>query len=250
MAGPGKLRHMTANRHSSKPTGGGASRAGRASLKLADHGPVLDLEKYVPGLLTLIASNLSGRASTAYLALYAVGIETWRVMVMLALEGRVTAQRMVQLLDADKGAISRTFKAMHQDGLLRFEDDPCDRRLRHAVFTPAGRALHDRIIRFACLREEVALSVLSDAEVQVLRDLLRRVYANLPEVERASQEFIRQEREALGMAPDAPALRRRGGRGPRAVSAPAAKRPGKVARAPAKKPPREVAEPRRDRRRS
>ncbi len=182
---------------------------------------MLDLDRYVPGLLTLIASNLSGRASSAYLALYAVGIETWRVMVMLAIEERVTAQRMVQLLDADKGAISRTFKAMHRDGLLSFEEDgdAAGRRARHAVFTPAGRALHDRIIRFACLREQVALSVLGDDEVQVLRDLLRRVYRNLDEVERASQAFIREERQALGMAPDAPALRRRGSNAARAAAA-------------------------------
>jgi DNA-binding MarR family transcriptional regulator len=201
---------MTAKRQPFLP-GTEKPRRSRASIRQSADGPVLDLEKYVPGLLTLIAGNLSGRASSAYLALYAVGIETWRVMVMLALEGRVTAQRMVQLLDADKGAISRTFKAMHQDGLLQFEDDSRDRRVRHAVFTPQGRALHDRIIRFAVLREQVALSVLSDDEVDMLRDLLRRVYANLPQVESASQEFIRSERRALGMPPDAPALRRRGG---------------------------------------
>ena len=187
-------------------------RVSRSSLRKTLRGPVLDLEKYVPGLLTLIASNLSGGASTAYLSLYGVGIETWRVMVMLALEGRVTAQRMVQLLDADKGAISRTFKSMHAQGLLRFEDDPDDGRVRHAIFTAEGRLLHDRILRLALLREEAALSVLSVDEVQALRELLRRIYVNLPRVESASMEFIRRERKVLGMPADAPALRRRGSR--------------------------------------
>jgi DNA-binding MarR family transcriptional regulator len=171
---------------------------------------VLDLERYVPGLLTLVTTQLSGGASAAYLALYAVGIETWRVMVMLAVEGRITAQRMVQLIDADKGAISRTFKAMGEQGLLRFEPDLRDRRIRYAVMTPQGRALHDRIIRLALLREQTALSVLDEAEVAVLRDMLRRVYVNLPAVEVATQAFIRRERETLGMEPDGPALRRRG----------------------------------------
>jgi DNA-binding MarR family transcriptional regulator len=182
----------------------------RLSVRATTNGPVLDLDKYVPGLLTLIASNLSGGASTAYLAVYAVGIETWRVMVMLAIEGRITAQRMVQLLDVDKAAVSRTFKSMHEKGLLRFEEDPGDKRLRYALFTPAGRALHDRMIRFAALREQVALTPLNDGEVKLLRNLLRRVYAHLPEVERASRDFIEQEREALGMQRDAPALRGRG----------------------------------------
>jgi DNA-binding MarR family transcriptional regulator len=180
------------------------------SLRRTPSGPVLDLERYVPGLLTLVTSQLSGGASAAYLALYAIGIETWRVMVMLAIEGRITAQRMVQLIDADKGAISRTFKAMGEQGLLRFEPDLHDRRIRYAVMTAQGRALHDRIIQLALLREQTALSVLNEAEVAQLRDMLRRVYVNLPAVEVATQAFIRHEREALGMAPDGPALRRRG----------------------------------------
>ncbi len=184
--------------------------AGRNSVRKTAHGPALDLDKYVPGLLTLIASNLSGGASAAYLAVYAVGIETWRVMVMLAIEGRITAQRMVQLLDVDKASVSRTFKSMHEKGLLIFEEDPADKRVRHALFTPAGRALHDRMIRFAALREQVALAPLNNEEIKILRDLLSRVYANLTEVERASQEFIQKEREDLGMQRDAPALRRRG----------------------------------------
>ncbi len=38
---------------------------------------------------------LARGASAHYLATYGVGIETWRVLVMLAIEGRVTAQRVV-----------------------------------------------------------------------------------------------------------------------------------------------------------
>jgi DNA-binding MarR family transcriptional regulator len=185
--------------------------ATRSSMRKTAAGPVLDLDKYVPGLFTLITSNLSGGASAAYLSLYAVGIETWRVMVMLAIEGRVTAQRVVQLLGVDKGAVSRTFKTMNAEGWLRLEPDAHDLRVRYAVMTPKGRALHDRMIRLALLREAVALSVLSDAEVQILRDLLRRVNAGLPDVEAASGAFIQKEREALGLPANAPALRRRGG---------------------------------------
>lgn len=172
---------------------------------------MLDLNRYVPGLLTLIASNLSGGASSAYLSLYAIGIETWRVMVMLAIEGRVTAQRIVQLLDADKGAISRTLKSMQAQGLVRLEPDESDGRVRHAVFTTKGRRLHDRIIRLALVREAAAISVLTDEEAETFRALLRRVYMNLPNVENATVDFSRDEREALGLPADGPPLRRRGG---------------------------------------
>jgi DNA-binding MarR family transcriptional regulator len=193
--------------------GGTSKRNLRSSVRRTPGGLVLDLDKYLPGLLTLIASNLSGGASSAYLSLYGVGIETWRVMVMLAIEGRVTAQRMVQLLDADKGSISRTFKTMQEQGLLHLEADANDGRVRHAVFTEKGRGLHDRILRLALVREAAAISVLSDAELATLRDLLRRVYVALPQVEQATAEFTRRERDEIGLAPDAPPLRRRGSSG-------------------------------------
>lgn len=192
---------------SRKATDAGA----RSSLRASPQGPILDLNRYVPGLFTLIASNLSGGASSAYLSLYAIGIESWRVMVMLAIEGRVTAQRIVQLLDADKGAISRTLKTMYEQGLVDSEPDENDGRVRHFVFTPEGRQLHDRIIRLALVREAAAVSTLSDQEVETLRDLLRRVYMNLPNVEKATADFSRGERTALGLPPDGPPLRRRGG---------------------------------------
>jgi hypothetical protein len=99
---------------------------------------------------------------------------------------------------------------MHAQGLLNFEPDLKDARVRHAVFTPSGRALHDRIIKLALLREEVAISVLNDNEVEIIRDLLRRVHANLDQVDLASQEFVRLERSSLGISESSPALRRRG----------------------------------------
>lgn len=206
----------------------------RTSSRRTPDGPVLNLEKYIPGLLTLIASNMSGGASTAYLALYAVGIETWRVMVMLAIEKRVTAQRIVQLLDADKGAISRTFKSMHEQDLIRFEPDEHDGRLKHAVFTPRGRALHDRILRLALVREEAAVACLDDKELDTLRTLLHRVYANLQNVERVTYGFSQSERRVLGMHTDAPALRRRGSIKSKAHTS--ANAPLPVLAAPVKKP--------------
>lgn len=211
----------------SPATSDAPEREARSSVRRTPGGPALDLNRYLPGLFTLIANNLSGGASSAYLSLYAVGIETWRVMVMLAIEGRVTAQRVVQLLDADKGAISRTFKTMHEQGLLRFESDASDGRLRHAVFTQKGRKLHDRIIRLALAREAAAVSVLSDGELETLRDLLRRIYMNLPQVEQATTEFSTQERLALGLPADAPPLRRRGAGGMAAATA-APKKPART----------------------
>ena len=159
--------------------------------------PVIDLEHYSPAYFTFIANKLARGASAHYLATYGVGIETWRVLVMLAIEGRVTAQRVVQLIGMDKASVSRCFKSMSAQGLIEFEADALDGRLRHASFTPRGRALHDRIRRFALLREQVLHAVLTPDETRTLLDLLARLHANLGAVEAASDAFMAQERLSL-----------------------------------------------------
>lgn len=164
------------------------SRSARAAA------PVIDLERYTPAFFTFIANTLARGASAHYLETCGVGIETWRLLVMLAIETRVTAQKVVQVIGIDKASVSRCFKTMHEQGFIGFSSDDNDGRLRHATITPKGRALHDRILRFALLRERVLLSVLSAGEVETLLDLLRRVHANLPAVEAASDEFMRGEK--------------------------------------------------------
>lgn len=116
---------------------------------------------------------------------------------MLAIEGRVTTQRVVTLIGRDKARVSRCFKRMAAQGLIQFESDATDGRLRHASFTSRGRAPHDRIRRFALLREQVFHAVLSPDETRTLLDLLARLHANLGAVDEASDAFMAQERLPL-----------------------------------------------------
>ena len=163
--------------------------------------PSIDLEDYVPAQLTYITNKLARGASQHYLDAYGVGIETWRVLVMLAIEQKITAQRVVQVIGMDKASVSRAFRTMHEQGLIEFSSDARDGRLRHATFTAKGRDLHDRILRLARLREQVLLSGLASQEKRQLIDLLRRLQASLPAVEQASKEFVAQEQAARDRAP-------------------------------------------------
>lgn len=168
--------------------------------RAAAQGPAVDLDRYTPAYFTFIANKLARGASKHYLETYGVGIETWRIMVMLAIEGKVTAQRVCQLIGMDKASVSRTFKSMHAQGLISFSSDDYDGRLRYATFTPAGREMHDSIMKFALNREQAFLSVLAPGEVEVLIDLLRRLHENLPMVDATSDAFMETQR-ALGRVP-------------------------------------------------
>jgi DNA-binding MarR family transcriptional regulator len=164
------------------------SRKPPATLTTPD--PVVDLESYVPAFLTWIANKLSRGASQHYLAVFDVGIETWRCLVLLAIEGQISAQRVSKVIGMDKASVSRTFKSMQSRGLITFSLDDGDGRMRLATLTKQGRELHDQIIGVALERERAFLSVLTDGERKVLVGLLRRLHENLPEVEAATKRYV------------------------------------------------------------
>lgn len=151
---------------------------------------VVDLDRYVPAFFTWIANKLSRGASQHYLQVAGVGIETWRCLVLLAVEGSISAQQVSKVIGMDKASVSRCFKSMQARGLITLSLDDTDGRLRIATLTDAGRAMHDQILGIALERERAFLSVLSDEERETLIGLLRRLNDNLPAVETATERHI------------------------------------------------------------
>lgn len=156
----------------------------------AETRPKIDLDHYAPAYLTWIANKLSGGASNAYLRAFDVGIETWRILVLLAIERSLAAQSISRTIGMDKSSVSRVFKSMQARGLIAIELDPADGRFRVATITEKGRALHDKILELAKERERAFLSVLTEDESRTLLDLLHRLHDNLPRVEEVTSAFL------------------------------------------------------------
>jgi DNA-binding MarR family transcriptional regulator len=154
---------------------------------------VIDLDRYVPGVLTWISKKLSGGAAQHYLNLFDVGVETWRCLVLLAIEGSISAQKVSRIIGMDKGSVSRCFKRMQAKALITMRLDSGDGRLRIATLTKKGRALHDQIMGIALERERAFLAVLSEAERAALLGLLKRLHENLPAVEDATQAYVARQ---------------------------------------------------------
>lgn len=150
----------------------------------------VDLEHYAPAYFTWIANKLSSGASQAYLAAFDVGIETWRVLVLLAIEPSLSAQRVCKVIGMDKASVSRTFKSMQARGFITIGLDSEDGRLRVASITDAGREIHDRILDIALVRDRALMSVLAPEERRQLLSLLRRLHDNLPAVEASTSKFL------------------------------------------------------------
>lgn len=152
--------------------------------------PHIDLQRYVPAFLTWIANKLSRGASQHYLKVHGIGIETWRLLVLLAVEGSLSAQHASRVIGMDKASVSRCFKSMHEDGLIGLTLDGEDGRKRIATLTDKGRAIHDDIIGIALEREKTLLSVLRPDEQKTLINILIKLHDNLPGVEIATSKYV------------------------------------------------------------
>ena len=151
---------------------------------------VADLERYLPAFLSWIASKLMRGASQHYLDVFDVGVETWRCMMLLAIENAISAQQVSRIIGMDKGSVSRCFKRMQERGLITMELDDADGRLRIARLTAKGRKLHDEMIGIALERERAFVEVLNPQELDTLIGLLQRLHENLPAVEEATERYV------------------------------------------------------------
>src|SRR5690606_11981192 len=164
----------------------------------------IDLEHYAPAYFTFITTKLAGGAASVYRKHFGVGIEVWRVLVMLALDEKVSVNMVCRLIGMDKGSVSRAFESLNEMALIKFSHAPKDGReayatstedgrVRYATLTEAGRRKHDEIKAVAMTRERAFLSCLEPEEVPVLLEMLWRLHANLPEVEKATQAFLKSQ---------------------------------------------------------
>jgi DNA-binding MarR family transcriptional regulator len=135
----------------------------------------LDLNRYVPALLTFLANKLATGASSTYRKHFGVGVVEWRVIALLAVEDNITANRICQVIGLDKSAVSRSLQMLEASGRISGQVDSKDGRRYAVSLTPEGKALHDRVLKVALERERRLLSDFSPEEVDTLVNLLSRM---------------------------------------------------------------------------
>lgn len=147
------------------------------------HDQVLQLDRFVPALLNWVANKLNRGSSSVYRKRFGIGITEWRVMALLAIEGEVTANRVVEFIGLNRGATSRALQALEERGLVSVRASGTDGRAKLNTLTKAGKQLHREMLPVVLDRERRLLRHLSPSEVDVLIELLHRLHATLPELE-------------------------------------------------------------------
>lgn len=145
----------------------------------------LDLDRYVPGLLLWLSNKVSSSASALYHEKFGFSVTEWRVLAYFKIYPWSTASKACELMGLDKAAVSRAIASLMANGCL--ESRPQGLRKIEYRITPRGSKLHNAIYRYAMAREEALLQGFSAQEREAVIVLLKKMLANLDEVQRVGR---------------------------------------------------------------
>jgi DNA-binding MarR family transcriptional regulator len=153
-------------------------RISRSTMTVEGH-QVVDLVSYIPYLLSSVNNALSRGASQLYLDRFDIGIVEWRVMSMLAIEPRIQAARICEVIHIDKGATSRALARLSKAGLLGHEVPGSDVRKKTWWLNPKGLTLHDEILTVALGRERSLIVGVDPADLEAFLRVMRLMRGNV-----------------------------------------------------------------------
>ncbi|HXH97412.1 MAG TPA: MarR family transcriptional regulator [Gaiellaceae bacterium] len=104
---------------------------------------------------------------------------TWIVLSALSEEGGVSQKVLASHVHVEGATITHHVDRLEEQGLVRRQVDPHDRRIRRIELTPEGVRLHERLLADALAFERATLAGLDDADRAELRRLLDLIASNL-----------------------------------------------------------------------
>ncbi len=160
-------------------------------VKLAGRRSLIEevLEQRASYLVGAIANRLVNAGSALFRRHFSIGFSEWRILVVLALEP-AAAKRISEVVGVDKAAISRGLNTLERRGLIRPTEQSAGRRSRTYLLTDEGQAIYERMLKVSREHERRLLAALTPEEAPVLLDLLRRVLAEVPQVEAFDPERL------------------------------------------------------------
>lgn len=155
--------------------------AGRLSdpTRIAGGRRVVDMASYIPYFLTSVNNALSRGASQLYLDTFGIGIVEWRAVSTLAIEPRIPASRICELVALDKAATSRALARLHALGYLGFAICDPDPRKKLWWLNDAGYQLHDQVLAVALERERRLIAGVDPEDLEAFLRVMRIMRRNV-----------------------------------------------------------------------
>lgn len=150
-----------------------------APVTLRDGASILDIQRYAPFLLNAVNGAWQRKTAAIYRSKFEIGIVDWRVLSMLMIEPRITANRICEAIRLNKAAVSRSLKFLHSKGYLAFKASPSDERKRSWWLTEDGQALHNEILAVALGCEAEMVDGVTPEDMEAFLRVMSRFLSNL-----------------------------------------------------------------------
>jgi len=142
----------------------------------ADDGePGLRLDSYLPYRLSVASNAVSSLIARAYQDRFGLTIPQWRLICVLAEDGRMTQGQVVTRTFMDKVTVSRAAQGLAVRHLVDRSDNHADGRSHVLMLTSEGRRLFAEVAPLALAYEAALISGLAPEDVMLLRRLLGRL---------------------------------------------------------------------------
>lgn len=138
---------------------------------------MLDLDRFLPYRLAVIAARVSKALSTLYAERFGISIAEWRVIAHLARAERISVRDIHARVNLDKVKVSRAVSRLESAGLVRKSSNAADNRLLEISLTGEGWSVYRQIVPLATGFERDLLGALDAAD----RAALERIFGRLNE---------------------------------------------------------------------
>lgn len=139
----------------------------------------LNLADYLPYLVNRVGSIIADQFSAETLAPHRLSIATWRVLAVLAANGRQRQIDLADLTSIDASTLSRIVTRLVRLGLVTRTRSATSNREVAVALSAKGNALVARLTTPARAIESDANAGISAEELAVVKRCLRRMYANM-----------------------------------------------------------------------
>jgi DNA-binding MarR family transcriptional regulator len=140
------------------------------------------LDSYLPYLLNRAGARIAIAFGEEMRPLGA-SLQIWRVLAALREKDGRRMGDLSQTTSIEVSTLTRLVDSMEEKGLVARRRDPDDARVVALHVRAAGKRLTKRILPIAERYESVALEGFSAREAELLRQALRRLYANMDALE-------------------------------------------------------------------
>ena len=138
----------------------------------ADPPRTLELERFLPYRLSVLANTMSAAIAGAYAERFELSIPEWRVVAVLARSPGLSAAQVAGRTAMDKVAVSRAVAALVRARRVERSVEESDRRRTHLRLTPRGIAVYREVVPWALAYEDAVLRGLPSRTRRTLDSLL------------------------------------------------------------------------------